>query len=80
MNYKEMTPLEQEEQDLKQQIIAELEDISPGLMKDVLKTIRAEKALEDEEDERESQIAMEEAIRLGTTPLEEFEAQLDKSA
>ena len=65
-----------EEEDLKQQIIAELEDISPGLMKDVLKTIRAEKALEDEEDERESRIAIEEAKRLGTTPLADFMKEL----
>ena len=69
-----------EEEDLKQQIIAELDDIAPGLMRDVLKMIRDEKRHEDEEDERESEIALEEAKRLGTIPLHEFEAQLDRKA
>ena len=71
-----MTP----EEELKQQIIEELEDIAPETMEDVLTLIRAQKALEDEEDIRESRIAMEEAKRVGTIPLEDFEAQMDRSA
>lgn len=62
-----------EEEDLKQQIIAELEDISPGLMKDVLKTIRDEKALEDEEDEKETHAAL---LESGSIPWVEVKKEL----
>ena len=67
-----------EEEDLKQQIIAELEDIAPGTMRDALALIRAQKAEEDEEDERESQIARFEAMQLGTTSLADFRKELGR--
>ncbi len=65
-----MTP---EEQLLKQQIVAELEDIAPGTMKDVLALIRAQKAEEDEEDEREAHAALQEK---GSIPWVELKKEL----
>ena len=71
-----MTSEELEEQELKQQIIAELEDIAPETMRDALALIRRQKAEEDEEDEKEAKIAREEALREGTIPWAEIKLKI----
>ena len=68
------------EEELRQEILKEMEDIAPETLEEVLALIKTRKAEEDEEDIREARIACEEAKRLGTISLEDFEAQLELRA
>jgi|GEM_PF-4413735 len=60
-------------EELKQQIIAELEDIAPETMEEALDLIRKRKAEEDEEDIRESRTALQEE---GSIPWVELRKEL----
>ncbi len=60
------------DEELRQEILKEMEDIAPETLEEVLHLIKKRKQEEDEEDLRESRLALAEAKALGTTSLSDF--------